>query len=262
LVGVDDDFFALGGHSLLAVLLVERLRSRGMPVSVRALFASPTPAGLAAAGGLGAVEVPPDLIPVGATARTPPLLALADPAAEEIEQVVTVAGGAGNVADVYPLAPLQEGIFFLHLMNAEGEADVYVQPTVIAFDSAERLDAFIDAVQQVVNRHDILRTAIAWQGLREPVQVVTRKATVPGGDLEFDPGTDVSSGLTAALLAQADNVMDLSCAPLIRVYRARHPESGRWYALVQVHHLVQDHTAFEVLFAEIDAFMAGRGDDL
>ncbi|WP_455357545.1 amino acid adenylation domain-containing protein, partial [Streptomyces sp. SYSU K217416] len=261
-VGVEDNFFELGGHSLLAVRVVELLRDRGISVDVGSLFAAPTAAGLAASDGRAEVAVPENKIPDNALTISPDMLPLVDLTCGEIDRIVAqVPGGAGNVADVYPLAPLQEGILFHHLMGEAGDGtDVYVLPVLLGFDSRQRLDGFVDALQKVVDRHDILRTAVLWEGLREPVQVVMRRAAIPMESVDLSEGPD--DEVTGRMLAACPGSMNIGQAPLIRVYTAADPVNGQWIALVQAHHLISDHTTLDVLLKEVRSFIEGREDTL
>ncbi|MGW3465470.1 condensation domain-containing protein, partial [Streptomyces olivaceoviridis] len=256
-VGVDDNFFELGGHSLLAVTLIERVRTTlGVELPVRALFTSPTVAGLADLLSGPTFVVPDNLIPDGAQEITPDMLPLVGLAERDLTRIIDrVPGGAANVADVYPLAPLQEGILFHHLLE-EGRADVYIQATVFAFATRGFLDSFSSALRSVVERHDILRTAVVWQDLPEPVQVVLRHAPIPVEHIEIDPASPM--GVAEQLLALSPARMDIRNAPLIRVFTAQEPGTGTWHALLQVHHLIIDHATLEILLEEIRAVLAGQ----
>ncbi|MER6564581.1 condensation domain-containing protein, partial [Streptomyces sp. NPDC001027] len=156
-----------------------------------------------------------------------------------------------------PLAPLQEGLLFHHLM-AEDADDTYLASFVLEFDSKERLDVFADALQQVLDRHDIFRTAIVWEGLPEPVQVVCRRAELSVTEVVLDPQ---AADPVAELAARVGRTVDLTRAPLLGLHVAETVDGSR-LALLRLHHMVQDHTTVEVLLAEIQAVMQGRDTEL
>ncbi|WP_313285103.1 non-ribosomal peptide synthetase [Pseudomonas sp.] len=250
-----DHFFELGGHSLLAVSLIERMRQAGLSADVRVLFSQPTLAALAAAVGSGReVQVPANRISAGCERITPDMLALVDLDQSAIDQVVAqVPGGAANVQDIYPLAPLQEGIFYHYLTAAQG--DPYLLQSHLAFDGVERLQAFMRALQQVIDRHDILRTGVVWEGLAQPLQVVWCQAQLCVQELQLEG--DVLAGLHERFDARRYR-LEISQAPLIRLMYAQDPSNQRVVAVLLYHHIVLDHTAFDVVLREMQGHLLGH----
>ena len=261
-VGVHDNFFELGGHSLLALTVLERLRQVGLSTDVRTLFMAPTVSALAAVIGTeGELDVPPNRIPADCVQLTPDMLSLVDLTPDQIAAIVRlVPGGARNIQDIYPLAPLQEGILFHHLLQESGDA--YVMPTLLSFDTHERLEGFLRTLQMVIDRHDILRTAVLWEELGEPVQVVWRQARLTIEQVSLEGNGDNRLEQFQARYDPRHYRLDVRQAPLMRGFIAEDPTHGGWLLQLLYHHLICDHTGLELILEEIQTILQGEGEQL
>lgn len=265
-VGVNDNFFELGGHSLLAVQAITRAKAAGLSIDVRQLFTQPTLLDLAndIASSSRVVEkaldVPPNLIPLGCGMITPDMLPLVSLTSQQIRSIADqVRGGMENIQDIYPLAPLQEGILFHHMM--EDREDPYVLSALFQAKDKDVAESFILALQFVVDRHDALRTAIVWKELPAPVQVVHRHCDLPVTWHEFNAEHDLQQQIQDLYHLNAQR-MQISSPPLIRLHLFQDTLSEHCYLLMQLHHIASDHMGIEIIQREIVAYRRGEADAL
>ncbi|MCC8384725.1 amino acid adenylation domain-containing protein [Photorhabdus laumondii subsp. laumondii] len=256
-----DSFFVLGGHSLLAVRMIERLRRLGLTLAARDLFQFPVLSDLAqTVGQHQVVVVPPNVITSATTALTPEMLPLIDLTQTDIDRIVgQVPGGVANIQDIYALSPLQDGILFHHLLEQEGDPYLLLYPVI--FENRSLLDRYLAAVQQAIDRHDILRTAFIWEGLSVPAQVVWRQARLPVTELTLDPTDGPVIDQLTRRFDPGHYRLNLSQAPLLHFVITQETD-GRWFLLELQHHLIGDHETLEVMHREVQAYFTGQGDSL
>ncbi|MEJ2419613.1 MAG: condensation domain-containing protein, partial [Exilibacterium sp.] len=249
------NFFALGGHSLLLTQLLARLRAEGWSSDVRRVFSAGTLAEFAA--GLtpesSVFTAPANRIPPECDCITPEMLPLVELSAAQLQRIgAVVPGGMRMIQDIYPLAPLQEGIWFHHQLDASH--DPYVLQLPLLLESETQCEELLSALQRVIDRHDVLRTAVLSQGLSQPLQVVYRQARLKVDELVLSGEGDVQAQLQACL--SAPERFDLSQPPLLRARVGPvGGDSERWGAVLLLHHLVVDRVAMEALVGEIQACM-------
>ncbi|MFE9203290.1 amino acid adenylation domain-containing protein [Micromonospora sp. NPDC007230] len=227
-VGVDDDFFALGGHSLLATRIVNRIRAVfGVELPIRAVFETPTVAGLAArllAGG----ESRPPLRP-------------------------------GPRPELVPVSYAQRRLWFL---NRFDDSDVsYNVPLALRLHGDLDRAALHAALADVTARHETLRTVFVevdgepYQGVLDPAAAVPTLA-------EHDV---TEADLPVALAAAIGHRFDLAGEPPLRADLFRLADDEH-VLLLLMHHIASDGQSAGPLSADLAAAYtarrAGRAPDL
>ncbi|MCW5623207.1 MAG: amino acid adenylation domain-containing protein [Burkholderiales bacterium] len=153
------------------------------------------------------------------------------------------------IQDIYPLAPTQRGMLFHSLY--EPASGVYV--VQLGFTLRGELDAgaFEQAWQLLAQRHDVLRTAFAWDRLEAPVQVVGRSVRIPCESTDWRDRTadGQMQALDAWLQADRRRGFELAAAPLMRVHAFR-LDADRHRIVCSYHHIVLDGWSLPLLLRE------------
>ena len=226
-VGLHDDFFALGGHSLLAIRLLARLRAAtGVELPLRALFAHPTVAALAA-------EVERCLRAAGQT----PLPAL-PPIAPS---------GPGDEA---PASSAQERLWYFHQLDPAGA--VLNVPHPLRLTGPLQPAALAAALAEIARRHAALRTTFAYGegGLRQRI-APAGAVDLPVADLRALPPARQEAEARRAAGEEARQPFDLAAGPLWRVRLLA--LSGEHRLLTTFHHTVADGWSTEIFDRELAA---------
>ena len=224
-VGADDDFFALGGHSLKATRVLSRIQqATGVRLPVKEFFANPTVRALAAA----------------VDARRP----ASDVAAASADDALAAAREAG----VYPLSFAQQRLWLLGQIEP---TVAYNLPTAIRFRGALDVWALERALEEIVRRHEVLRTRFELRG-DEPVQVVLPHRPLR---LRVEDVVESEADRDNALrtIADEEGARPFPLAgPFLRI-RLLRAASDDHVLLWTTHHVVSDGWSLGVLHGELTA---------
>ncbi|WP_068056818.1 non-ribosomal peptide synthetase [Nocardia xishanensis] len=161
-------------------------------------------------------------------------------------------GGAyPELADVWPMTPLQSGMLF-HAQLADASIDAYMLQFVLDLDGtvdAARLHA---AAQALLDRHANLRVAFADTGDGRAVQVVPDSVAAPWRQIALDHLDPAVAASEAERIKAADMAQhfDMRTAPLLRFTLLR-TATDRFHLIVTSHHILLDGWSVPLLMREL-----------
>src|ERR1043165_626695 len=174
---------------------------------------------------------------------------------------VHITPGQENLEDLYELSPMQQGMFF-HSLYAPGSG-VYLEQSLLTIEGELDHATFQRAWERIVARHSILRTAVLWQGLEKPVQVVYRQLEfeIEQHDWRQLGADEQHQQLELFIRNDQARGFDLERAPLMR--GALIQGADNFYKFLwSRHHLILDRWSRALLLKEVFSFYNAFSRDL
>lgn len=162
-----------------------------------------------------------------------------------------------NVADIFPLSPMQE-LMLVHSLAAP-RSEVLINQLVYALPGPLDVSALEQAWQAVVKRHAMLRVGFAWENLKQPMQFVREDVilTLERLDWQAEPRATLEDKLAPWLQADRERALTLTKPPLMRLTLIGMAEAEHWLVWTS-HHLILDRWCIGLILQEVSALYEER----
>ncbi|WYL99225.1 MAG: amino acid adenylation domain-containing protein [Gloeotrichia echinulata CP02] len=168
-----------------------------------------------------------------------------------------------NIADLYELSPMQQGMLF-HTIY-EPKSEVYFEQLLCIVSGELNFSAFQQAWEKVVARHPVLRSSFYWEEIEKPLQMVSKQVDIPWVKLDWRNLThdEQKQHLEDFLSGDRQKGFDLSVAPLMR-FTIIELKEQTYQFIWSHHHILFDGWSMQIILKEVLAFYEAhqRGEQL
>ncbi|MDX2554301.1 non-ribosomal peptide synthetase [Streptomyces stelliscabiei] len=232
-VSVEDSFFDLGGDSIRAIVLVGAIRSAGFQVTVQDIFEHRTIAELAhhLDGRNDPVETDHFVQPFDLINDT------------DRHQLPT------GVVDAYPISQVQLGMLVEMSLGEERAAYHNVDAFRIRDNRPFDATALQQATDELLTRHEVLRTGFDLTTYSQPLQLIHADITpsVPVTDLTGLSGDAFTAALRAVNEEESATGFDLGRPPLLRARAVLEDDESWWLVLTHAHPILEGWSYHSVM---------------
>src|SRR5215213_9393426 len=249
-VGPSDNFFELGGHSLIATQIISRLRKKfKVELPFRVIFEEQTVRAIGQKIEESLAEKSQNTSQTSTGEVTKP------------SSSFTIKRALRN--GPLPLSFAQERLWFLEQLDPG--LPLYNVPAFVKLSGSLNVAAFNGALNELVRRHEILRTSFVSVGDGPSQHISTLELPLPLTDLSSLPTDQRWFHALDLAAAEIRQPFDLTHAPLLRTQLLR-LEKNEHVLLLTMHHIVSDGWSLVQLVREIgvlyEANCEGRDSQL
>lgn len=245
-IGLSDDLFSRGLDSVKAIQIVMRMRDYNISIEVPEIFQNPS---------IKALSYEVQHIELNSKAENQSRGRYKEESRilirneSDLKRVEEMFDADPNIEAIYPVSPMQELILAQNINYRNTGNDITLLRYILKGELD--VDSFKKAWNEVINRHQILRTAFLWRKLKQPIQAVYNRTELPFKLIDISDKSGEEQNMAYSKLIEEEGIssFNISNPPLLKILLLKFGER-EWRFVLKCQNSLFDGWSSNIIFNE------------